>query len=234
MAQTYQAPSSFTEQDTIRLGKLNALIEQGRNPYEITTYDRTHTSGLIRDQYDALEGKTVRIAGRILGKHIMGKASFARIQDPDGTMQIYVKRDDVGEDAYKDFKALDIGDIIGVEGVVFKTKTGEISVRTSKVTLLSKSLLPLPEKYHGLTNVDARFRQRYVDLMVNPEVKRNFKIRSQFIKHLRSYLDDMDYIEVETPVLNTIAGGAAARRWCSGRGSPPRCSPYRPDSCAGA
>ena len=211
MAQTYQAPPSFTEQDTIRLGKLNALIEQGRNPYEITTYDRTHTSGLIRDQYDALEGKTVRIAGRILGKHIMGKASFARIQDPDGTMQIYVKRDDVGEDAYKDFKQLDIGDIIGVEGAVFKTKTGEISVHTTRLTLLTKSLHPLPEKFHGLTDTDTRYRQRYVDLIVNPEVKDTFVQRSLILRELRAFLDGRGYLEVDTPILTPFEIGASAR-----------------------
>ena len=156
MAHTYQAPAGYTEQDTIRLGKLNALIEEGRNPYEITTYDRTHTSGQIRRDFDALEGKAVSIAGRMTGRRVMGKASFAQLQDPDGTMQIYVRRDDVGEEPYKDFKALDIGDIVGVKGTVFKTKTGEISVHAAKIELLTKSLHPLPEKFHGLTDTDTR------------------------------------------------------------------------------
>ena len=211
MAHTYQTPPTFTEQDAIRLNKLNALIEEGRNPFEITTYDRTHTSGQIRGDYDALEGQTVRIAGRILGKHIMGKASFARLQDPDGTMQFYIKRDDVGEDAYRDFKSLDIGDIVGVEGAVFKTKTGEISVHTTSCTLLTKSLHPLPEKFHGLTDTDIRYRQRYVDLIVNPEVRDTFVKRSRIISTIRRWLDGQGFIEVETPMLVSNAGGAAAR-----------------------
>ena len=159
----------------------------------------------------AYEGKDVQIAGRIVGKRVMGKASFMHLLDRDGKMQVYVKRDDVGTDEYADFKKYDIGDIVGVAGFVFRTQTGEVSVHAKAITLLSKSLLPLPEKFHGLKDQDLRYRQRYVDLIVNPEVKRNFVIRSQFIKFLRNYLDNMNYIEVETPVLNTIAGGAAAR-----------------------
>ena len=199
MAQTYQAPAGFTEQDTIRLNKLNALIEQGRNPYEITTYDRTHTSGRVTGDYEALEGRPVRIAGRMLSRRVMGKASFAQLQDPDGKIQIYVRRDDVGEEEYKDFKALDIGDIVGVAGTVFKTKTSEISVHATEVRLLTKSLHPLPEKFHGLTDTDTRYRQRYVDLIVNPEVKDAFIKRSRILRELRAFLDGRGYLEVDTP-----------------------------------
>ena len=211
MAQTYQTPAGFTEQDTIRLNKLNALIEQGSNPYEITTYDRTHTSGQIVNDFDAMEGATVRLAGRMVGRRVMGKASFAQLLDPDGKIQIYVRRDDIGEEAYRAFKGMDIGDIIGVEGVVFKTKTGEISVHCSALTLLSKSLHPLPEKFHGLTDTDTRYRQRYVDLIVNPEVKDTFVKRSRILRELRAFLDGRGYLEVDTPILTPFEIGAAAK-----------------------
>jgi len=206
-----QAELPVSEQAQIRREKLAALQAEGRDPFLITKFDFDANSAAIKADYAAYEGKVVRLAGRLMSKRGMGKVCFCDLQDSTGRIQLFVKIDELGEEEFARFKKNDIGDIVGAEGEVFTTKTGEISVRASKITLLSKSLLPLPEKYHGLTNVDARFRQRYVDLMVNPEVKRNFKIRSQFIKHLRQYLDDMDYIEVETPVLNTIAGGAAAR-----------------------
>ena len=195
----------------VRREKLAALQAAGNDPFQITKYEVTHHSGEVLSQFDALEGKTVRLAGRLMSKRIMGKASFCHIQDADGRLQVYVARDSVGEEPYAAFKKMDIGDIVGVCGSVFKTKTGETSVHAEAVTLLSKSLLPLPEKFHGLTDRETRYRQRYVDLIVNPEVKRNFVIRSRFIKFLRNYLDNMGYVEVETPVLNTICGGASAR-----------------------
>ena len=195
----------------VRREKLAELQSAGKDPFVITKYDVTNYSGAIKADFEALEGKTVSIAGRMMSKRVMGKASFCNVQDREGSIQAYVARDSIGEDSYKDFKRMDIGDIVGIVGEVFKTKTGEISIHASSVTLLSKSLQVLPEKFHGLTNTDLRFRQRYVDLIVNPEVKKNFIIRSQFIKFMRRYLDDRNYIEVETPVLNTIAGGASAR-----------------------
>ena len=195
----------------VRREKLAELQNAGKNPFVITKFDVTNYSVDIKDNFDALEGKTVTVAGRMMSKRVMGKASFCNVQDRDGSIQAYVARDSIGEDPYKDFKRMDIGDIVGITGEVFRTKTGEISIHAANVTLLSKSLQVLPEKFHGLTNTDLRFRQRYVDLIVNPEVKRNFIIRSQFIKFMRRYLDDRRYIEVETPVLNTIAGGASAR-----------------------
>ncbi|MBQ9268281.1 MAG: lysine--tRNA ligase [Oscillospiraceae bacterium] len=195
----------------VRREKLAALQEAGENPFEITKFDKKNTTEEIRTNFDALEEQSVSVAGRLMSKRVMGKVTFCDLQDRDGRVQLYVRRDEVGEEPYKVFKKYDIGDIIGVEGVVFKTQRGEISVRASKVTLLSKSLIPLPEKFHGLTNTELRYRQRYVDLIMNPEVRRNFEIRSKFIKYLRNYLDDRGYIEVETPVLGTIAGGAAAR-----------------------
>ena len=211
MAQPYAAPEGYSEQDLIRLNKLNALIGQGRNPYEITTYDRTHTSGQIIGGYDEMEGRDVRIAGRMLSRRVMGKASFAHLLDPDGQIQIYVRRDDVGEDSYRDFKDYDIGDIIGVSGKVFKTKSGEISVHADGVCLLTKSLHPLPEKFHGLTDTDTRYRQRYVDLIVNPEVKETFIKRSRTLRELRAFLDDRGYLEVDTPILTPFEIGAAAK-----------------------
>ena len=206
-----QAELPVSEQSQIRREKLAALQAEGRDPFQITKFDFNTNSAAIKADYDAFEGKTVRVAGRLMSKRGQGKVMFCDLQDTAGRIQLFVKIDEMGEEEYNRFKKNDIGDIVGVEGEIFKTKTGEISVRAKEVTLLSKSLLPLPEKFHGLTDKETRFRQRYVDLMVNPEVKRNFVIRSRFIKFMRSYLDSRSYIEVETPVLNTIAGGAAAR-----------------------
>ena len=202
---------SVSQLKQVRLDKLAALQAAGEDPFLRTKFDWNATSQQIKDNYDAMEGKTVKVAGRLMSKRGMGKVSFCDLQDKAGRIQLFVKIDEVGEEAMAAFKKYDIGDIVGVEGEIFRTKMGEISVRAKKITLLSKSLLPLPEKFHGLTSTELRFRQRYVDLIVNPEVKRNFVIRSQFIKFMRNYLDDMGYIEVETPVLNTIAGGASAR-----------------------
>ena len=195
----------------IRRDKLKQLQEEGNDPFQLTRYVVDNDSVNIKANFDALEGQEVSIAGRLMSKRGMGKVSFCDLQDKTGRIQLYARRDEMDEAEYTRFKKYDIGDIVGVKGVVFRTQRGEMSVRAISVTLLSKSLLPLPEKFHGLTNTELRFRQRYVDLIVNPEVKRNFVIRSQFIKFMRRYLDDMNYIEVETPVLNTIAGGAAAR-----------------------
>lgn len=195
----------------VRIEKLNELVAKGENPFEITSYNRTATAGEIIADYDNFEGKTVSLAGRLMSKRIMGKASFGHIMDNDGRMQGYFSRDDMGVDEYQAFKKLDVGDIIGIEGVVFKTKTGEISVHVKKVTLLTKSLLPLPEKFHGLRDPELRFRQRYVDLIANPEVKDVFVKRSKIISTIREVLDNKGFIEVETPVLNTLAGGANAR-----------------------
>ena len=206
-----QPELSLNDQMQIRREKLAALQAEGRDPFVQTKYDFNADSAAIKADYENFEGKTVKVAGRLMSKRGQGKVMFCDLQDRAGRIQIFVKIDELGEEEYNRFKKYDIGDIVGVEGEVFKTKTEEISIRAKVVTLLSKSLLPLPNKFHGLTDKEARFRQRYVDLMVNPEVKRNFVIRSKFIKHLRNYLDSMGYIEVETPVLNTIAGGAAAR-----------------------
>ena len=195
----------------VRRDKLNAMYESGNNPFEKTKYDVDAYSTGIKADFEGFDGKTVSIAGRIITRRIMGKASFVSLRDGEGDIQLYVRRDDVGEEVYAAFKKWDIGDIIGVKGFVFKTQTGEISVHAQHIEILAKSLLPLPEKFHGLRDNDLRYRQRYVDLIVNPDVKRNFIIRSKFIKFMRKYLDDMNYIEVETPVLNTIVGGAAAR-----------------------
>ena len=206
-----QAELPVSEQAQIRRDKLAALQAEGRDPFVQTKFDFNADSAAIKADYESFEGKVVRVAGRLMSKRGQGKVMFCDLQDSTGRIQLFVKIDELGEEEYARFKKNDIGDILGVEGEVFTTKSGEISIRASKVTLLSKSLLPLPEKYHGLTDKEIRFRQRYVDLMVNPEVKQNFVTRSKFIKHLRNYLDDMGYIEVETPVLNTIAGGASAR-----------------------
>ena len=206
-----QAELPVSEQAQIRRDKLAALQAEGRDPFLITKFDFDADSAAIKADYEGYEEKTVKVAGRLMSKRGQGKVMFCDLQDSTGRIQLFVKIDEMGDEEYARFKKNDIGDILGCEGKVFKTKTGEISIRTSKITLLSKSLLPLPEKYHGLTDKEARFRQRYVDLMVNPEVKRNFVVRSKFIKFMRNYLDNMNYIEVETPVLNTIAGGASAR-----------------------
>ena len=195
----------------VRHEKLSDLQEDGRNPFEIVKYDVTHRSQEIKDNFEALEGQTVSVAGRIMSKRVMGKASFCNIQDVKGTIQSYVARDSVGEEEYKVFKKMDIGDIVGISGEVFKTKTEEISIHAAKITLLSKSLQVLPEKFHGLTNTDLRYRQRHVDLIMNQEVKDTFIKRSQIISCIRQYLDGNGFIEVETPVLVPNAGGAAAK-----------------------
>ena len=195
----------------IRKEKLRELQEQGKDPFEITKFNRTNTAGEIKANYDNFEQKDVSVAGRIIAKRIMGKASFCTIQDSDEKIQSYVSINDLGEESYKAFKTYDIGDIIGITGFVFKTRTEEISVHAKEVTLLSKSLRPLPEKFHGLKDMDLRYRQRYVDLIMNPEVKETFIKRSQIISEIRRILDEKGYLEVETPVLNTISGGATAR-----------------------
>ena len=195
----------------IRRDKLTELQQQGRDPFQQTRFDRTAWSEEIKADYDSFEGKTVSVAGRIMSKRGMGKAIFCHIKDDRGQLQLYVRSDAVSEQEFKDFRKYDIGDIIGVTGYVFKTKTEEISVHVQAVTLLSKSLRPLPEKFHGMTNTELKYRQRYLDLIMSDESRRNFEIRSRFISHVRRYLDARGYMEVETPVLNTIAGGAAAR-----------------------
>ena len=210
------APAAEVQQDVnelrkVRVDKLQALQAEGNDPFVITKYDWTHHSAVVKENFDELEGKTVRVAGRMMSKRIMGKASFCNIKDLKGNIQSYVARDSLGEEEYKAFKKLDIGDIIGIEGSVFKTKTGEISIHAEKVTLLSKSLLPLPEKFHGLTNTDTRYRQRYLDLIMNDESKDALVKRSLIIRAIRKYLDSEGFIEVETPMLVSNAGGAAAR-----------------------
>ena len=195
----------------IRRDKLKALQDAGADPFQITKFDVSHHAEEIRAQYDALENTEVTLAGRMMSKRIMGKASFAHVQDLSGNMQLYIARDSLGEEPYAGFKKLDIGDIIGVKGLVFKTKTGEISIHVTELTLLSKSLQPLPEKFHGLTNVDMRYRQRYVDLITNPESKDTFIKRCKIISSIRRYLDAQGFMEVETPMLVSNAGGAAAR-----------------------
>ena len=195
----------------IRRDKLSKLREEGKDPFTITKFNRTHTSKQVVENYSELEGKDVTIAGRLMAKRIMGKASFCHIQDGDGRIQSYVSINDLGEDNYKAFKEMDIGDIVGITGFVFKTRTEEISIHAKEVTLLSKSLRPLPEKFHGLKDTDLRYRQRYVDLIVNPEVKDTFLKRVQILQEVKNVLNEKGYLEVETPILNTIAGGAAAR-----------------------
>ena len=211
-----QQNENVVEQDLnqllkVRREKLANLMEAGKNPFEIMKYEVTHHSQDVKDQFDVLEGKTVRVAGRIMQKRVMGKASFCNIQDLKGNIQSYVARDSIGEDSYADFKKYDVGDIVGIVGEVFKTKTEEISIHASEVTLLTKSLQILPEKYHGLVNTDIRYRQRYVDLIMNQEVKDTFIKRSKIISTMRNYLDKQGFMEVETPVLVPNAGGAAAR-----------------------
>ena len=207
-----QTPASdLSEQSQIRLDKLNKLIEAGKSPYILTKFDRSHLSDEIVAHYDELEGKTVSMAGRMVSRRVMGKASFAHLLDRNGRFQIYVRRDDVGEEAYKDFKDYDLGDVIGVTGVPFKTKTGEISLHVQTLTLLTKALHPLPEKFHGLTDTDTRYRQRYLDLIVNPEVRDTFVKRSMIMKELRSFLDGRGFLEVETPILTPFEIGASAR-----------------------
>ncbi len=206
-----QEEMSLLDQVQVRHDKLAALRAEGRDPFVETKFDFNSDSQTIKENFEAMEGKEVSIAGRLMTKRGMGKVSFCDLQDNAGRIQLFVKIDELGEEEFERFKKNDIGDIVGVTGEVFQTKTGEISVRVKSYKLLSKALLPLPDKYHGLTDKEVRFRQRYVDLIVNPEVKCNFVIRSKFIQFMRNYLDNMGYIEVETPVLNTIAGGASAR-----------------------
>ncbi|MBR1900552.1 MAG: lysine--tRNA ligase, partial [Lachnospiraceae bacterium] len=195
----------------VRREKLATLQAEGKDPFVITTYDQTHHTAQIRENFEELEGKDVSIAGRMMFKRKMGKASFGNIQDRDGAIQIYATRDDLGEEAYDAFKKLDLGDLIGVKGFVVRTKTGEISVHCKEITLLSKSLSPLPEKFHGLQDTDIRYRQRYIDLIMNADVRTTFIKRSQIIKEIRRFLDGRDFMEVETPMLVDNAGGAAAR-----------------------
>lgn len=206
-----EAAQDENEQVRIRKEKLAALQEAGKDPFTIVKYDVTHHSQEIKDRFEELEGKTVCVAGRMMSKRVMGKASFCHVQDLQGTIQSYVARDSLGADSYQDFKKLDIGDIIGIKGLAFRTKTGEISIHAEEVALLSKSLQVLPEKYHGLTNTDMRYRQRYVDLIMNPEVRDTFVKRSKIIREVRNYLDTKGFMEVETPMLVANAGGAAAR-----------------------
>ena len=207
-----QAPQQdVNELIKVRHEKLAELQQAGKDPFKITKFDVTHHSTEVKDNFDALEGKTVTVAGRMMSKRVMGKASFCNVQDLKGNIQAYVARDSIGEDEYKDFKRFDVGDIVGITGEVFRTKTGEISVHAASVTLLSKSLQILPEKFHGLTNTDMRYRQRYVDLIMNQDVKDTFVKRSQIISNIRRFLDERGFLEVETPMLVSNAGGAAAR-----------------------
>ena len=205
----HQPPES--ELLRIRREKLEHLKSVGLDPYVQTTFDKSHSSVSVLDNFEALEGASVSVAGRMMSKRVMGKASFSHIQDMEGKIQLYVRKDVIGEEPYAEYKKYDIGDIVGVVGEVFKTNKGEISVKAHEITLLSKSLLPLPEKFHGLKDVDLRYRQRYVDLIVNPEVKETFIARSKIIKYIREYLDEGGYFEVETPILMGEAGGASAK-----------------------
>ena len=211
MAQQNQNQQDLREILQIRRDKLAALQEAGMNPFEITRYDVTHHAQEVKDQFDQLEGQTVALAGRLMSKRGMGKVSFCDLKDKSGRIQIYARKDEMDEEAYDRFRKYDIGDIVGVKGDVFRTQKGEMSIRAHEITLLSKSLQPLPEKFHGLTDKELRYRQRYVDLIMNPESQRNFEIRSKFVAYLRRYLDNMGFMEVDTPVLSPIAGGANAR-----------------------
>ena len=207
---TAQQPD-LNDQLRIRREKLEELQKAGKDPFAITRFDVTHDSAAIKENFEAWEGQQVRIAGRLMSKRGMGKVSFCDLQDKSGRIQLYARKDEMDEAEYNQFKKYDIGDLVGVCGEVFRTQRGEMSVRVQQATLLAKALLPLPEKFHGLTNQETRYRQRYVDLIVNPEVRRIFELRSKFIKHVRDFLDGRGYMEVETPVLNTISGGATAR-----------------------
>ena len=213
MAEKNSAPEQqdISEILRVRREKLSALQSEGRDPFQETKFTVSRHAQEIKDQFDALEGTEVTIAGRLMSKRGMGKVSFCDLQDKSGRIQLYARKDEMDEEEYNRFKKFDIGDIVGVKGEVFRTQRGEMSVRAGTITLLSKSLLPLPEKFHGLTDKETRYRQRYVDLIVNPEVRRNFEVRSAFVKYLRRFLDERGYMEVETPVLNTISGGATAR-----------------------
>ena len=208
---TEEFRQDISEQNRIRLEKLNRMTQEGRNPYLRTVYDQTHRSREILENFEQLEGQEVSVAGRMMSRRVMGKASFAHLLDRDGQIQIYVRRDDVGDEGYKAFKDFDLGDIIGVKGTVFRTKAGEVSVHACEVTLLTKCLHPLPEKFHGLKDQDTRYRQRYLDMIVNPEVRDTFVKRSQILKAIREFMDAHGYLEVDTPVLGTLEIGAAAR-----------------------
>ena len=211
MAEQNHQQQDLREILQIRRDKLKALQDAGMNPFEITRYDVTHHAQEVKDHFDALEGQTVSLGGRLMSKRGMGKVSFCDLQDKSGRIQIYARKDEMDEEAYNRFKKYDIGDIVGVKGQVFRTQKGEMSIRAHEITLLSKSLRPLPEKFHGITDKELRYRRRYVDLIMNPESKRNFEIRSRFVAYLRRYLDNLGFMEVETPVLSPIAGGANAR-----------------------
>ena len=212
MAEQMKKPElDLGEQTRVRREKLAELQAAGEDPFQLTRFDWDATSRQIKENFDAMEGRPVKVAGRLMSKRGMGEVSFCDLQDKDGRIQLYARQDEMDEAVYKKFKKFDIGDIVGVDGEVFRTQRGEMSVRAKNITLLSKSLLPLPEKFHGLQDKELRYRQRYVDLMVNPDVKENFLVRSKFIKHVRDFMDGRGYIEVETPVLNTISGGATAR-----------------------
>lgn len=206
-----QELQDFNELVRVRRSKLKELQERDRDPFKIVKYDVTHSSKQIIDNFEEMDGKAVSVAGRMMSKRGMGKASFCDVQDKEDRIQVYVRIDGVGEEAYEEFKKFDLGDIVGVKGTVFKTHKGEISIKASEITLLSKSLQPLPEKWHGLKDTDLRYRQRYLDLIVNPEVRNTFFIRSKIIKSVRKFLDDRGFLEVDTPLLNTIPGGATAR-----------------------